>query len=194
MNIQSVAVRGPIFWIWAGLLILSRACVCAGMCVWMLLTCFQSLGECPRHGAVIQQTLVWWPHPFNLCWAVMMLMMVTQAEHWDYVVLMFLFFQTWPRCCLPSVYVNSCHTKKSHINSKRHNKLLLWDYGLFFFISFFFVGAKMHKNYTVGKRIESSDTLRRSKSSHYHDVSVEGALEPWLQAEQLAAVFSLHGG
>lgn len=34
------------------------------------------------------------------------------------------FFSTWPRCCLPSVYVNCCHTKKSHINSKRHNKLI----------------------------------------------------------------------
>lgn len=33
-------------------------------------------------------------------------------------------FSTWPRCCLPSVRVNSCHTKKSHINSKRHNKLI----------------------------------------------------------------------
>lgn len=63
----------------------------------------------------------------------------------------------------------------------------------FFFISFFFVGVKMHENYTIGKCIESSDTLR-SNSSHYHDVSVEGALEPWLQTEQLAAVFSLHGG
>lgn len=57
-------------------------------------------------------------------------MMVMQLEHWDYVDVCFVFlcfyffFPTWPRCCLPSVCVNSCHKKKSHINCKRHNKLI----------------------------------------------------------------------
>ncbi len=37
-------------------------CVCAGMCVRACVcvnasTCFQSLGECPQHGAVIQKLL-----------------------------------------------------------------------------------------------------------------------------------------
>lgn len=38
------------------------------------------------------------------------------------------FLSRWQTCCQSSVYFNSCHTKKSHINSKRHNKLLLWEF------------------------------------------------------------------
>lgn len=141
----SVAVRGPIF-VNMGRSPLHELCGCVRACVCVCASEWACVCECFNMFSVIgwmssawcchTKTLVWWPHPFSLCWAVMMLMMVMQAEHWDYVVLCFCFFSTWPRCCLPSVYVNSCHTKKSHINSKRHNKLLLWDYGIFYFIFF----------------------------------------------------------
>lgn len=70
------AIWGPNSWIWAGFL---RMCVCVHVCV-NALTCFASSGE--------------WPHPpapLSLCWAVMMLMAVIQADHWDYVVSCFLF-------------------------------------------------------------------------------------------------------
>lgn len=50
-------------------------------------------------------------------------------------------FSTWPRCCLPSVRVNSCHTKKSHINSKRHNKLIFVK-----LLGFIFIPLKMNFN------------------------------------------------
>lgn len=54
-----------------------------------------------------------------------------------YVLCYCFFFSTWPRCCSSSVYVNSCHTKKSHINSERHNKLLLRDSWTFLYYHFF---------------------------------------------------------
>lgn len=107
--------------------------------------------------------------PFSLCWIVMVLVMVTQTERWDYVVFCF-FFSIWPRCCLFSVYANSCHTKKSHINSKRHNKLLLWDYLTEFLPS-------LLNDYIF-------------VTVCYKDATVEGALAPLLQGLLHAAVLS----
>lgn len=104
-----------------------ESCECVFLlCVWMLHSCFHLSVWCCRRASSVR-----WPHPPCLCWAVKILMMVTQAECWDYVVLFwwlfFFSFQHGQGVVSPSVYVNSCHTKKSHINSKRHNKLLLWD-------------------------------------------------------------------
>lgn len=122
-NILFVAVR-LVFWMWVGFLMLIM-CVCESKSAWMLLTWFQSWSGRLQHGAVTQ-TVVWRSHPF---------VMVMLAKPWDYVVLCIFYFQTWPLCCQSSVYVNCCHTKKSHINSKRHNKLLLWECWTFYYTS-----------------------------------------------------------
>lgn len=135
----SVAVRGPIF-VNMGRSPLRELCGCVRerVCVFE----WACACECFNMFSVIGwMSSAWCCHTKNNC--VMTSSLLSLLGYHDVndgnagrtlrlCCFMFLFFfSTWPRCCLPSVYVNSCHTKKSHINSKRHNKLLLWDYGLF---------------------------------------------------------------
>lgn len=120
----SVAARGPVFCVWTGLLIWKYVCECA--CgAWMLVS--SSTVECARHGAVMQtHSCVMTSSPLSLlsCHDVNdgnSARTLRLCSCFFFVVV--LFYQHGQGVVYP-VYVNCCHTKKSHINSKRHNKLI----------------------------------------------------------------------
>lgn len=63
------------------------------------------------------------------------------------------------------VYVNCCHIKKSHRNSKRHNKLI--------FVKLLDLCTFIYRLLFLEK-----GTLFRPEWVHYQTLSVDGALEP----------------
>jgi len=138
MNILSVAVRLD-FLTRAGLCFFGVcvcACVCVCVCVCECFNMFSVIGWMPS---------AWCCHTKTCVMTSSFLSLLGCHDVSDGIagrtlrlcrLTFFVFFPTWPTCCRPSVYVNSCHTKKSHINSKRHNKLLLWEYWTFYCIFF----------------------------------------------------------